>query len=113
MKKILLSLLLIVGLSLTAEAQTFKISEKKIDAEKQATIDINEIVKLVEIEDYLIEDLKTLQVMRYNAMNDTELLESKIAVNKRFAIKIQGAFNEEQLAKLNTKPELYNRIFVY
>lgn len=113
MKKLFFTLLFGFGFALTMQSQTLKFSDKAIDAEQQATKDVNEITKLVEVEEYLVEDLKTLQVMRYQAINDASDLDTKVAINKRFATKILGAFSDDQLAKLNTKPDLYNRIFVY
>lgn len=113
MKKLIYTLIFVFGVALTSSAQEFKISEEKINVEKQTSIDISELTKIVDIEEYLVKDLITLQEMRYSAINDAEDVETKIAINKRFAIKIQGAFNDEQLAKINSNAALYKRLFDY
>lgn len=110
MKKLLYLCLLTFGFALTAEAQTKK-NPTKINAEQQAITDISDITKIIGVEEWLVEDLRTLQVMRYQAINDASEESTKKEINARFAEKIKGAFNEEQLSKLNTKPELYKRLF--
>jgi len=110
MKKLFYLCLLTLGFALTTQAQTKKASEK-INPEQQATTDINEMIKLIGIEEWLVEDIKTLQIMRYQSMNDATEESTKLEIRKRFGDKLKGAFNEEQLSKLNTKPELYKRLF--
>lgn len=110
MKKLFYLCLLTFGFALTTQAQTKKTTEK-INPEQQASADINEMVKLIGIEEWLVEDIKTLQVMRYQAINDATEESTKTEIKKRFGDKLKGAFNEEQLNKLNTNPALYKRLF--
>jgi DNA-binding protein YbaB len=110
MKKLLYLCLLTFGFALTAEAQTKKTTEK-INPEQQATTDVSDITKLISVEEWLVEDIKTLQVMRYQAINDAPEESTKSEIKKRFGDKLKGAFNEEQLNKLNTNPALYKRLF--
>lgn len=110
MKKLIYLCLLTFGFVLTTQAQTKKTIEK-INPEKQATADINEIVKLIGLEEWLVEDIKTLQVMRYQAINDASEESTKSEIKKRFGDKLIGAFNQEQLNKLNANPTLYKRLF--
>ncbi len=110
MKKLFYLCLLSFGFAFTIQAQTKKQSEK-INPEQQANSDINEIIKLIGVEEWLVEDIKTLQVMRYQAINDASEESTKIEIKKRFGDKLKGAFNEDQLNKLNTNPALYKRLF--
>ena len=104
MKKIFLVLALILGLSLTASAQT-----KKSDSRN----DIEELANLVNIDPQLKTDFYTILDIRKDAIAKATTTEEKKAMFNRYTTKMLSALSPEQKELLNKNQDLYKRLTTF
>ncbi len=104
MKKIFLTLALIVGLSLTAAAQAKKAAPKD---------DIEELATLVNINPQLKTDFYTIVSIRKEAVAKAATAEEKKTMFDRYTTKMLSALTPDQKELLNKNQDLYKRLTTF
>lgn len=104
MKKIFLALALILGLSLTASAQSMKPAPKN---------DIEELASLVNINPQLKADFYTIVSIRQDAFAKAATADEKKTMFNRYTTKMLSALTPEQKELLNKNQDLYKRLTTY
>lgn len=106
MKKLLLIFTLICAFSITASAQ-----DKKVKPQDAAKADATELADLVGLTATQTQDLYNLFEMKYQYKEVENLSdERKQIITQTMDAKIRATLNEKQMATLESKPQLLERL---
>jgi hypothetical protein len=106
MKKLIALLTLFFAFTFAASAQ----EKKALTNDQAAEKDIAALVEKVSLEPSLKKDLKTLMVMKYDALATSKTAADKENVSKGIEHKILSGLNEAQRKELLKYPELLKKL---
>ena len=115
MKKIVIVIALVFGVSLTNYAQSKTATEttKESNFSEKSFEDVVLLNKIVTLSPQVKKDFFTLMEDRTEVLENAKNIEEIKVIYEKFGLKMMSALSPVQIDKLKTNPDLYTRLTSY